>query len=182
MLTRTKFAVKPHQRAQRALSKLLKPVDHRAVAGNARQSAQPCEQRIVGHIAQVAQAARADYQQTDHQQHQLTGAIIAAQLLRGKRARKPTSAASNVEARVIETRVGARRKGPRSVRCSATYTCAARAGLEAAGTRAASESVHRQLRRRSCDLLPWPGRISPGHPIRHRLMHCKRKFGHSCGD
>jgi len=80
------FAVKPHQRAQRALSKLLKPVDHRAVAGNARQSAQPCEQRIVGHIAQVAQAARADYQQTDHQQHQLTGAIIAAQLLRGKRA------------------------------------------------------------------------------------------------
>jgi len=34
----------------------------------------------------VVQPARADYQQADYQQHQLTGAIIAAQLLRGKRA------------------------------------------------------------------------------------------------
>jgi hypothetical protein len=41
---------------------------------------------MVGHIAQVAQPARADYQQTAYQQHQLTGAIIAAQLLGGKRA------------------------------------------------------------------------------------------------
>lgn len=78
------LAVEPHQRVQRALSKLLEPVDYRAVAGNARQSAQPREQRIVGHVAQVAQPARADYQQTDHQQHQVTGALIAAQILLGK--------------------------------------------------------------------------------------------------
>ena len=45
------FAVEPHQRPQRSLGKLLEPVDHRAVAGQARQSAQPREQRIVGHIA-----------------------------------------------------------------------------------------------------------------------------------
>jgi hypothetical protein len=78
------LAVEPHQRVQRALSKLLEPVDHRTVAGNTRQSAQPREQRIVGHEAQVAQPARADYQQTDHQQHQVAGAIIAAQILLGK--------------------------------------------------------------------------------------------------
>ena len=53
------FVVKPHQRAQRALGKLLEPVDHRAVAGNAGQSAEPREQRIVGEIAQSGFSRRA---------------------------------------------------------------------------------------------------------------------------
>jgi hypothetical protein len=38
------FAVEAHQRAQRSLGKLLEPVDHRAVAGNTRQTAEPSEQ------------------------------------------------------------------------------------------------------------------------------------------
>src|ERR1700676_4279048 len=38
------FAVEAHQRAQRSLSKLLEPVDYRAVAGNTRQTAEPREQ------------------------------------------------------------------------------------------------------------------------------------------
>ena len=71
------FAVKPHQRAQGGLSKLLEPIHHCAVGGNARQSAQPRKQRIVGDITQMAQSARADHQQTDYQQYQVTGTIIA---------------------------------------------------------------------------------------------------------
>src|ERR1019366_4927770 len=38
------FAVEAHQPAQRRLRKLLEPVDHRAVAGNTRQTAEPREQ------------------------------------------------------------------------------------------------------------------------------------------
>ena len=38
------FAVEAHQPAQRRLRKLLEPVDHRAVAGNTRQTAEPSEQ------------------------------------------------------------------------------------------------------------------------------------------
>src|SRR6267154_2628771 len=38
------FAVEAHQRAQRSLRKPLEPVDHRAVAGNPRQTAEPREQ------------------------------------------------------------------------------------------------------------------------------------------
>jgi hypothetical protein len=71
------FAVEPRQRAQRSLGKLLKPVDYCAITRHAGQPAQPREQRILGDIAQVAQPAPADHQQTDHQQHQPTGAIIA---------------------------------------------------------------------------------------------------------
>jgi len=37
------FAVEAHQRAQRSLRKLLEPVDHRAVAGNAGQAAEARE-------------------------------------------------------------------------------------------------------------------------------------------
>src|SRR5208282_621997 len=38
------FAVDPRQRAQRGLSKLFEPVDHRAVGGNAGETAEPSEQ------------------------------------------------------------------------------------------------------------------------------------------
>ena len=43
-----RFAVDPCQPAQRGLSKPLEPVDHRAVAGNAGETAEPSEQGIIG--------------------------------------------------------------------------------------------------------------------------------------
>jgi hypothetical protein len=56
------FAVEAHQRAQRGLRKLLEPVDHRAVAGNAGETAEPREQGIIGQVTQVLQPTRADHQ------------------------------------------------------------------------------------------------------------------------
>ena len=56
------LAVDPHQRRQRALSKLLEPVDYRTVAGNAGQTAEAREQGIIGKVAQVLKPPRADHQ------------------------------------------------------------------------------------------------------------------------
>src|SRR5580700_7594988 len=47
------LAVDPRQRAQRALSKLLEPVDYRTVAGNAGETAEAREQGIIGKVTQV---------------------------------------------------------------------------------------------------------------------------------
>ncbi len=45
------LTIDPHQCAQRGLSKLLEPVDDRAIAGNAGETTEPREQRIAGHVA-----------------------------------------------------------------------------------------------------------------------------------
>ena len=56
------LAVDPRQRAQRALSKLLEPVDYRTVAGNAGETAEAREQGIIGKVTQVLEPPRADQQ------------------------------------------------------------------------------------------------------------------------
>jgi hypothetical protein len=72
-------AIEGDQRLERLLSELLEPVDHGTVRRNPRQARESRHQRIVGEIAQVFEAAGADREQRDHQQHQSACAVVAAE-------------------------------------------------------------------------------------------------------
>src|SRR3984893_11988514 len=93
------LAVDPRQRAQRALSKLLEPVDYRTVAGHAGETAEAREQGILGQVTQVLEPPRADHQQPDHQQDQVSAAVIAACML--------TQRSSNPRLQLDEVKVAA---------------------------------------------------------------------------
>jgi hypothetical protein len=75
------------QRRQRGVGELAQPVPHRARRRQARQSAEACDQRIAGDVAQVLQAARPDVQQGQHEQGESAPTIIPAR--RGARGPQP---------------------------------------------------------------------------------------------
>jgi hypothetical protein len=79
------------------LGELLEPVDHRAVRGDPRQAGQAPDQRVVGQIAQMFEAAGADHQQADHQQDQPARAVIPADAVAGERLANPTMQTEQVE-------------------------------------------------------------------------------------
>src|SRR5262245_37517092 len=75
------FTIDPYQRSQRGLGEFLQPLHYRPIRRNARQTAQPGEQRIVRNIAQLLKPPRSDHQQPDYQHHQMHTAVVATEVV-----------------------------------------------------------------------------------------------------
>jgi hypothetical protein len=67
------------------LGELFEPIDYRAIAGHARQTTKPREQRIRTDVTQLLKPPTADHQQAYDQYHQVHTTVVAAKLVGAKR-------------------------------------------------------------------------------------------------
>src|ERR1700730_7829667 len=78
------LTIDPHQRPKRGLREFLQPLHYRPIRRNARQPAQPGEQRIVRNIAQLFKPPRSAHQQPNYQHHQMRTAVVATEVVLAK--------------------------------------------------------------------------------------------------